>query len=486
MGDQMKRYEAGHNIVAFLKKFAIATDVQLWRAMSPGRLTSQQNRSKQLKRYADRHVIKSRAGFHSKRVWMIDEDMIANVYAHEYSWISTGDIERRVDKVQNHTLAVSSLASQVLSQPKYDPVGIGQKSWDHLRAGLQEKRAWFLSEREINSMWQSTMGGPGAEAEVEWYHSLDAHNIAIEAKRAIINGDVSRYYLWRLATGDTLFNPNDANNRYIDASPFMTMDATGKQTLRADVKGYLLKDHPADGVIILSGADRNPERTLAIAVEMELHPKSLTDYVKTLAAYQSELGRALFSKVIWYCSEGFTMTQLQRAVNIVGNDGNQIVLKRIEPAYGFKSYYVGTDIQLADTKSLEMNEPTNGTNRAAERRTRRVPTITAPTNAAPSPDDTATVQQQRPANVKPTHKDAGEPTQAMPKPNPFGTNNAFTAVRQNDNTSPFALPQFVSDDGSENEEDEDLNALMGGSNDNTSWMTLGMTPEQKAEYERGK
>lgn len=360
MVDPRKRQQEIWRATAeFLLKFNQATDKQIFRVVNQGKTPRRQNRSRLLNNMKRHDLIKSYKGFQEAQTWTIKNTDLAHAYCPELQNVPVTDPNSVAATTQTHSSAITSLASQILAAPKQDVLGLGQKYWEYVRAAVLSGNANILSEKQINSSWKNAISTKGIDAlHDEWdSYAADPALLKNEACQAALNEDYFNEYLFRLATGVTIFNSNadaSSNDRYLNGRGLITTSSAGNTKLNTEEPGqYALTDHPADGVLTFSTLDGNGIfRITNIAFEMELHVKPVEQYIKTLAAFQTPQGRALYSFVIWYYPNDSIANALNKAIAKVGNIGNQIQLVKIESVENGRRLYYTDDIQLADTKPL--------------------------------------------------------------------------------------------------------------------------------------
>ena len=234
------------------------------------------------------------------------------------------NLSTRSIALQAHSLAVSSIASQILTAPEQDPLGVGEKTWKRIRGYIVNNKATLLGETQYRSAWAEALRTN--EPKLRGFYK-DAEGIVATADGAVEDHDSYSLWPWAIACKGQVW----ADGQYLPDAGWQEGDQVVK-----------LRDHIADAVLTLEN-----EKHYSIAIEMELTTKNVKDYVRTLAEYQSTVGRALYQHVVWLYDRTTTGTYLQRALDAVGNEGNQIILKQITTVNGKGEHvWSGADVAL--------------------------------------------------------------------------------------------------------------------------------------------
>lgn len=340
--------------ITFLMKFRLATAEQLYRAMYGKNVPDGGTAwTRTLKRLRNFEYIKPTRPFGAKNLWYAGKD---TEVLSDWSGIKIQDLDRASVNLQSHSLAISSIISKMMTLPDDDPLGVSDIYWKIIRQGLQlDDVCDVLGETQYRSSWSAFLTQCDDTERQSLYS--DNEQILDIADNACWEKDAAGLWAWVVACGNQIWTRDDKNYQLAGEWAESTSDGV-----------YLLRDHIPDVIINLRG--RGSTRHIGIALEMELTTKTIHDYVRTIAAYQSPLGRTLYQNVVWLYDRTTTGTYLKKALEIVGNQDDQIRLQRIstKDASGTR-VWAGADVQLV-----------NDTGQA-----RQLKTFHAPKQSAPAP-----------------------------------------------------------------------------------------------------
>lgn len=345
-------------ITTFLFKYKVATTLQLARACEQGRLPSQPAQSRMLTRLKNNGVVTDYMPFGAARkIWYTNNG--CSIFS-DAGWLDATNGQNITRTQLTHTLAVSSIASQILNETEINPLGIPANEWAAVRDGVTNGSTHLISENEINTSYAQKLEEIGADNMRDVFASTIENGGSVREYmiKAAREYDTDRLFTWRLATSAYAYDPN--MKTYLDAEEVLDASQLPKRTTLPGDERVLLADHPIDlGVYVDDGSGR----PLTIAVEMELNPKNLKSYITTLASFQSEIGRDMFDRVVWLCTDNKTINLLNKAIKTVGNVNNQIAIKKIVPVQNDK-LWIGTEIALKDNinyinERIEANRTTN-------------------------------------------------------------------------------------------------------------------------------
>lgn len=392
------------DIVRFLYQFRIATSEQLSRVCSQGDKPSQSARSRILNRLKTHGIISDYHLFTAtKKIWYVTNNGCTFT---PVSWIGSTNGQNITRTQVCHTLAVSSIASQILNETEINPLGIPENEWALIRDGVANRTTHLVSEHEINTSYSQELNQLGAEAlRAIFANTVEAGNSVRDYMiKAIHEYDPDGLFAWRLATSAYAYDPN--LKTYLDAEE--VLDASQLPTKRTTLPGderLLLTDHPIDlGLCV----DDDSDRPYTAAIEMELNPKSLNSYIGTLASFQSNIGLDMFDRVVWLCTDNKTINRLKKAIEIVGNINDQIVIKKIVPVQSDR-LWIGTEIALKDNidyinRRIEANKTKQKTKTTANKPASTTPTRTNSTANKPTANKLATTPNRRPTPTTTTRQ----------------------------------------------------------------------------------
>ena len=329
-------------IATFLFQFRVATTRQLAKICGQGQTTSQPAISRTLTRLKKYGVVADYTPLAATaKLWYTNNS--ACIYSR-VGWLDATN-GQNLSRIQlPHMLAVSSIASQILNETEINPLGIPDNEWATVRDGVANGSAHLISEKEINTSYAQKLEEIGADNMRDVFANTVENGGSVREYmiKAAREYDPDRLFTWRLATSAYAYDPN--LKTYLDAEEVLDASQLPKRATLPGDERVLLADHPIDlGVYVDDGSNR----PLTIAVEMELNPKDLKRYITTLASFQSEIGRDMFDRVVWLCTDNRTINRLNKAIGIVGNINNQIIIKKIVPVQK-DDLWIGTEIALAD------------------------------------------------------------------------------------------------------------------------------------------
>lgn len=346
------------NVVRFLYQFRIATNKQLTNVCSQGSRQPLSSRKRILRRLKAHGIIADYYPFGAiRKIWYVTNN---GCIFTPVSWVGATNGQGITHPQLLHTLSVSSIASQILNETEINPLGIPDNEWAAVRDGVTNGSTHLVSENEINTSYAQKLEEIGADNMRDVFANTIENGGSVREYmiKAAREYDTDRLFTWRLATSAYAYDPNTKS--YLDAEEVLDASQLPKRATLPGDERVLLADHPIDlGVYVDDGSDR----PLTIAVEMELNPKNLKSYIATLASFQSEIGRDMFDRVVWLCTDSKTINRINKALKIVGNINDQIVVKKIVPVQS-PSLWVGAEVVLNDNidyinKRIEANKAKN-------------------------------------------------------------------------------------------------------------------------------
>jgi hypothetical protein len=314
--------------ITYLLKVRFATAEQIYRVMQHKELTpSATVWTRVFKKAIDAGYILKTTPLLSKTLYYAAPH---TEVLSDWSGMKAVPLERASVSLQAHSLAISSVLSRFLTAPEIDPIG-AQETWHAIREAVQLGKVEVIGETQIQSAWAALKDSTNDEYELQGYfaNTADVVSMADEATR-----EKDPQLLWTFVTACGLQSWQRSDKSYQDAMSFPDAPRDGS---------FALRDHVPDAVINIHARDRH----YAVALEMELTTKTVNDYIRTLAAFQSNLGLAQYQQVIWLYDKTTTGTYLKRALEIVGNRNDQITLQRIstKDASGMR-VWSGADVRI--------------------------------------------------------------------------------------------------------------------------------------------
>jgi hypothetical protein len=320
---QAEREERVMRAIEFLIAFRVATAAQVYRAIYRKDPTGGTTWTKLMRKTEAAGYMNRSEGFGHRPLLVAapGSESIISWGAPKPENLATKSIA-----LQAHSLAVSSIASQILTAPEEDPMGVGEKAWKKIRGYVLTGKATLLGETQYRSAWAEAIH-TNEEKLRGFYTQPDG--IVATADGAVEDGDAYALWAWIIACKGTVW----ANGQWLPDAGWQEGDKVSK-----------LRDHTPDAVLTLEN-----EKHYSIAIEMELTTKNVRDYTRTLAEYQSVVGRALYQHVVWLYDRPTTGTYLKRALDEVGNIGGQIILQPITTV-NKKGEHVWSGADVAITK----------------------------------------------------------------------------------------------------------------------------------------
>lgn len=323
-GTEALREQRLIDAITFLTAFKIATNEQLYRAIYKKNAPKKSSSTRFIRNLVDLKYVQKNTGFGMRALFS------AVPGTEEITIWGAPKAENMANKsapVQAHSLALTSIASQILTAPEVDPIGLGEHTWKKVREYIQNGRFNLLGETQYRTAWNAMLTNE-EQTMRETYKNSGA--VVDTADAAVNNGDAFALWAWVVACKGMAWD--SSTREYYNANAFQETGTTN-----------FLKDHIPDAVLTL-----DTTKHYAIAIEMELTTKNIRAYKKVLAAYQSEIGRALYQHVIWLYDRTTTGTYLQRALDTVGNKGNQVILRRVQTTNGQGMHvWSGADVMLS-------------------------------------------------------------------------------------------------------------------------------------------
>ncbi|MFT8358644.1 hypothetical protein [Bifidobacterium aquikefiri] len=323
-GNEALREQRLIDAIGFLIAFKIATADQLHRAIYRKTASKGSASTKFIRKIVELGYIQKSQGFGMRTLYSAAPGMEAIT---AWGAPKAENMATKSAPLQAHALALTSIASQILTAPEHDPMGVGDTTWERVRSYVKNRHATLLGETQYRTAW-SAMLTEDEQSMRDAYNDTDT--IVNAADNATIEGDAFGLWAWVVACKGLAYDTN--TGEYYAAASFQEGGST-----------YLLKDHIPDMVLTFDA-----QKHYAIAVEMELNTKTTKDYIRTLAEYQSPIGRALYQRVVWLYDRTTTGTYLQRAIDAVGNKGGQIILRRVQTTNGQGMHvWSGADVMLS-------------------------------------------------------------------------------------------------------------------------------------------
>lgn len=351
-------------IVTFLFKFRIATTQQLMRACSQNQLPSQPAQSRVLTRLKTNGVVNDYTPFAAAtKIWYTNNN--SSIFS-QAGWLDATNAQTITRMQLAHTLSVSSIASQILNETEINPLGIPNNEWAAVRNGVTNGTTHLVSENEINTSWAQKLEEIGTDTMRDVFANTIENGGSIRSNmiNAVREYDTDHLFTWRLATSAYAYDPN--TKTYLDADSVLDASQLPKRVTLPGDERVLLADHPIDlGVCVDTGS-----RPYTVAVEVELNPKNLQSYISTIASFQSEIGRDMFDRVVWLCTDSKTINRLNKAIEAVGNINNQIIVKKVVPVQSDK-LWIGTEIALKDNIGYINDRIATNKAQAKEKKTTR-------------------------------------------------------------------------------------------------------------------
>lgn len=318
----------------FLLAFRMASTAALLDAIHPGQNMATPSSGRYTAKLKAHGIISKVATLGTYKTWITGAN--ARGYAMRLGWLPTTN-ENKVAGVQRqHILTTADIAAQLITGRDTKLLGLNETEWQKARRAILNRQARLIGEKEYDTTWKKLTDDQHKQVYVATYNNPE--ETALTAYEAARDYDQDLIYTWTLVAQGYAFCVDEKNERrYQNAKRLL---GPAKQVPEDEKnKIFLLWDHNPDAVLFID--DDDPR---AYAIETELTPKQLSSYVRTLAEYQSPYGLALYRHVTWLCATRAVYRLLQRALAIVGNQGNQIKLVCIKPAKEDEDWYIGTRV----------------------------------------------------------------------------------------------------------------------------------------------
>lgn len=223
---------------------------------------------------------------------------------------SPRNMSSMLGNIQQHSVAISSVVSQVYARPQYDALGLGMDYWN--KARLQP--FFFVGEPRFDKSW---MQNPG---------KIDHDKINDEDTFNAWSNTAFQAIYESASYGDDLYTLTLPFNDWVISkfqdSYIMELKDDADQFHHPYIQ---MHDYRPDGVFLFKDVpDEDGALDETIAIEVELTGKSVESYIAKLAAYQSLLGQSVYTHVVYYCTRQRTINRINRALNILckGNKEN--------------------------------------------------------------------------------------------------------------------------------------------------------------------
>ena len=390
----------------FLVRWSYATTAQIaraagWREKKESRLV------RRIEKWEEMGWVREDTVFAGPRLWYPRSDG-AELSLH--SWLGGVSPARVNPMSQSHSLGLSSLASWLLCpwDDKPDVLGLGNEAWGELIGEINDGEAIVCGEREYRSAWARLRkscrgllpaeyrnafigdvvhGGEGRWQ--EWARDYRDGRAGLEDSPDWVACDSSLMgmdmWLWTVFS-NSVWNPklvfdaaasdgvdvgslSESDRERVLADPrwrqagYVPVEdrldiASNRPVLRRDMGDeFALLDHLPD-IIIVRKRDAATGGSRSIAVELELSVKSVDDYARSLAGFGSQLGRTLYSDVVWVVPSMAVATAIKRGGLRVGMvEGRDYRIVPFVTAAKRNSFWSGADIVPARFDKYHRVEP---------------------------------------------------------------------------------------------------------------------------------
>lgn len=379
----------------FLTRWRYATTFQIARAVG-WRDTNENRLVQKLRVYEEIGWLNEDVQFAGPRLWYVTNQG-AGMGMH--SWLGGTPLHTVNPQSQSHSIGLTSIASWLLCPRDDVPnvLGLDPYEWVELRRELRNGDAKLVSEKEFRSTWSSIRVSNSGLLPAEYRHGFIGYpedgipgawrQWAVNYKNGMASlADSPEYdacdvqnmgenmWMW-VIWGNYVWNPTElvlrAEEDGIDIRhdpKYKDKDERARILARYREYGYVhvedrldvatnrpkinremgdafsLLDHLPD---LLIARKRDPKTAASrnIAIELEIHAKSVDDYARTMASFGSPLGKTLYDKVLWIVPNRAIANRIEagaRKVGMVLGDDYQIVPFTTQAKRN--SFYSGADI----------------------------------------------------------------------------------------------------------------------------------------------
>jgi hypothetical protein len=307
--------------------------------------------------------------FGGPRLWYVTD---RGALHSMHPWLGGVSIDRLNPLSQSHTIGLSSVASWLLAADTArtsapDILGLGAE-WKTVRGELASGEATVVSEKEYRSRYskirqtnrgllpakyrRALLGGAGPDGEqvpslyADWARAYKAGEDEIidapDWRATEYESQGAGMWLW-VIWGNFVWNGKSDD-------PFIPIEdrldrAENRPRLRKDLGDeFALLDHLPD-IVIVRKRDPSDGTARSIAVELELHGKIDIDYRRIMLSYACDLGKTLYSKVVWLVPNRIVGDAIRSAGDAVGVvEGEDYTIVPFATAERRNSFFTGADI----------------------------------------------------------------------------------------------------------------------------------------------
>lgn len=291
-----------------------------------------------------------------------------------YAFLGTDNDKDVLRSHRGHAFGLSSLASHLMNARKdaddeeRDLLGVGEDEWKRIRHEILDGESQVIAEREYRSAWsriRSTAAGrsPSALTERRYRHAMEeifrrAHQDPNDLHSPMARDTMELFstnpeyqgenaWLWVIYGNEMIQRDGNGGLRRLSVDGGQVMfDDKGRPVVnpqRGDL--FSTQDHCPD-LVIARPRDKETGRPNSIAVELELTPKDMDDYIQTMCGYTSANGRLLYKTVVWQVVNAALGNVIRKAsVKAGAVEGRDFIIAPVYSADMKSSYNRGADMQ---------------------------------------------------------------------------------------------------------------------------------------------